>query len=102
MLVEHPRVAVGAPDVVEGDSPPVAARRRREGGEQLGAAPTEGDEVDVEFVEAGKVGVGGQQGVEGQFAGPDPGAPPPLLGEAQDLDVLGGLAEGGGGIADMK
>ena len=46
LLVEQARVAVGAPDVVQRD-------------------------------------------------------PPPLLGEAQDLVVLGGLAEGGVGIADM-
>ena len=75
--------------------------RRGDGGEQFGAAPAEGDEVDAEFVEVGEVGVGGQFGIEDQFAGPGPGAPPPLLGEAQDLVVVGGLAEGGVGIAEQ-
>ena len=68
--------------------------------EQFGAAPAKGDEVDAEFVEAGEVDVGGQVGAEDQFAGPVPGAPPPLLGEAQDLVVVGGLAESGAGKAD--
>ncbi len=57
--------------------------------------------MDAELVEAREVGVGGQLGIEDQLAGPLTGALLPVLGEAQDLVVLGALAERAAGVAEQ-
>ena len=100
-LVEEARVAVGAPDVVERDSLPLRVRRGGDGSEQLGAASAQGDEADAELVEAREVGVSGQLGVEDQLAGSGAGALLPVLGEAQDLVLLGVVAKRAVGIAEQ-
>ncbi len=101
LLVEDARVPVGAPDIAERDPLPGGAGCRGDGSEQLGAGSAEGDEADAELVEAREVGVGGQLGIEDQLAGPGAGALLPVLGEAQDLVVVGVLAERAVGIAEQ-
>ena len=92
-LVKDPRMAVLAPDVVQGDAFPALA------GEQLahhlGGAAAQGQEADAELLQAGQHGVGGEAGVEHQLAGQPAAALPVGVDEAQHGLVPVLLAHGG-------
>ena len=98
--LQRQRIPVAAPDIGEIEALPAGSGLGLEVGEDPSAAAAQGEGADAAFLEAGQVGVGGELGVEDEFAGPGSGAPLPDLGEAQDLVVLGALADVGVGAAE--
>ena len=99
--LEDARVPVGPADIVEGDPFPFSAGGGLNGVHDPGGAAPERDEVNAVVVEPGEVGIGGQRGVEDQFAGPVAGVLLPVFGEAQDLVALGGLPDRGVDMAEQ-
>ncbi len=96
--VEGGRVAVLAADVAQGQALP-AFSGEQVADQLLGAAP-QGQEADAKSLQAGQDGVGGEAGVEHQFARQLAGAFTVGRGEAQDSLVLVLLAHGGVGEAE--
>ena len=96
--VEGGRVAVFAADVAQGQALP-AFSGEQVADQLLGAAP-QGQKADAKSLQAGQDGVGGEAGVEHQFARQLAGAFAAGLGEAQDGLVLVLLAHGGVGKAE--
>jgi hypothetical protein len=64
-----------------------------------GATPTDGDEGDAALVEAGKVVVVGELGIEAEPLGVAPGDAVPEIDEAEDFAGLVGAGEIGVGVA---
>ncbi len=93
--------AIDAADVGEGDLAPVRGGRGEQFGDHFGGAPAQRQEGDAQLVQPGEVGIGGEAAVEDEFGGQLAGALAPGLGEAQDLVVLGVLAEAGVGPGEQ-
>ena len=72
-----------------------------DGREESGGAPAQGDEADAPLLQTGESGIGGQTGIEDQFAWPGPGMVFPVFGEPQDLVVLVSLAHGRVDVAEQ-
>ena len=99
-LLQDEGVAVAAPDVGQPHALPSRRGLGGERGEDVLGAAAESEEADAELVQLGEVGVGGEGGVEDEFAWVAAGAILPGGGEAQDFVVLVGLAHGGVGVAE--
>jgi len=99
-LFVHPGRAVLAGRDVELDRPPRRTRKTHDVLHDLRRPPAEGDEVNLQAVQFGQLGVGRQPGVEDQVARKLAAGPLPEVDEPEDLPGLFSLADVGIGITE--